>query len=597
MALARITGPMLQANLERQGTNISIDAAAYFDVQNYRLGVNTPVPNYTLDITGNAHLGNVYVLANTITVDNGYKLNLGALNNLTLTGGSANNVVITDGAGSVNFVDLFTLPDIVEINSNIAGANASIITANNAVVSYVNTLNSEMVGNLANLHNFPQGITVSNITVSSYANIGGSLIVANGAALTGNTTVTGNLFVTGNLNLSSGNVNLISSNSAQFFGNAAGFGALYTGISSGYVVQPQTIIQSSANFNGYAQINAQNINNGASASTDFVATADNGSSSAGYIDMGINSSGFVGGPGNELNYPNDGYVYVTGTTSTNGNLLLGTADQADVVISTNGFGLVNQQARFKNNVGLILYPNTVSSSTSTGALVVGGGVGLGGNLNVGGNTSIAGNLISNSLTGNIIADTITPYKTSVTIFNSTTALGIPVGNIAQRPSNPVNGYVRYNTDYASMEVYSNGGWLTLGNEITSSNIQGDGSTATFTLTQVGQTDGMLVSINGVVQQPYIAYNVSGSSITFSQPPASTDYVDVRYLSTVIQFGSEVEGNLSVTGNLTIGGLLSAPQTTKLDNSPGTPGQIAWDASYIYVCTSTNTWKRVSLASF
>ena len=40
MAIAKITGPMLQANLERQGTNLSVDAAAYFDVNNYRLGVN-----------------------------------------------------------------------------------------------------------------------------------------------------------------------------------------------------------------------------------------------------------------------------------------------------------------------------------------------------------------------------------------------------------------------------------------------------------------------------------------------------------------------------------------------------------------------------
>jgi hypothetical protein len=50
-------------------------------------------------------------------------------------------------------------------------------------------------------------------------------------------------------------------------------------------------------------------------------------------------------------------------------------------------------------------------------------------------------------------------------------------------------------------------------------------------------------------------------------------------------------------NVTISGLFSAPLSTKTGTSTGTAGQIAWDANYIYVCTATNTWKRVSLNSF
>jgi len=55
----------------------------------------------------------------------------------------------------------------------------------------------------------------------------------------------------------------------------------------------------------------------------------------------------------------------------------------------------------------------------------------------------------------------------------------------------------------------------------------------------------------------------------------------------------VRGTLSLTGSsLTIG--LTA---TKTGTSPGTPGQISWDTSYLYVCTAANTWKRVALTSF
>ena len=30
---------------------------------------------------------------------------------------------------------------------------------------------------------------------------------------------------------------------------------------------------------------------------------------------------------------------------------------------------------------------------------------------------------------------------------------------------------------------------------------------------------------------------------------------------------------------------------------GTAGEITWDGSYIYVCTATDTWERVAIASW
>lgn len=33
------------------------------------------------------------------------------------------------------------------------------------------------------------------------------------------------------------------------------------------------------------------------------------------------------------------------------------------------------------------------------------------------------------------------------------------------------------------------------------------------------------------------------------------------------------------------------------NAPGVKGTILWDANYIYVCTATDTWKRVALATW
>jgi hypothetical protein len=60
------------------------------------------------------------------------------------------------------------------------------------------------------------------------------------------------------------------------------------------------------------------------------------------------------------------------------------------------------------------------------------------------------------------------------------------------------------------------------------------------------------------------------------------------------------GNTSTfdtAGGLRLTGLLSAPVTTKANNSTGFAGQISWDTNYIYVCVATNTWKRATLNTY
>lgn len=51
---------------------------------------------------------------------------------------------------------------------------------------------------------------------------------------------------------------------------------------------------------------------------------------------------------------------------------------------------------------------------------------------------------------------------------------------------------------------------------------------------------------------------------------------------------------TISGNVTVTGVFSAPQQTKAASDPGTVGQVCWDSTYIYVCTATNTWKRCQL---
>ena len=60
---------------------------------------------------------------------------------------------------------------------------------------------------------------------------------------------------------------------------------------------------------------------------------------------------------------------------------------------------------------------------------------------------------------------------------------------------------------------------------------------------------------------------------------------------------------SAAGNVTIAapssgyGLNIPTGTPASAAASGTAGDIAWDASYIYVCTATNTWKRAAIATW
>src|SRR5258708_7619554 len=95
-----------------------------------------------------------------------------------------------------------------------------------------------------------------------------------------------------------------------------------------------TLIGASATKDDYVQFNIQNLSNGSLASSDIVATANNGSASTVYIDMGINSNGYSSGLGNILNGSNTAYLYATGSDFYIGNGATG----KDLIFFTNSSG-------------------------------------------------------------------------------------------------------------------------------------------------------------------------------------------------------------------------------------------------------------------
>ena len=103
MAIGRISGAMLKANLERLGTDLAFDTdLLYLDVTNDRIGINTSSPTQSLQVD------NVTINNSQIRSTSG-PLDLGAPADITISGGTNNYVLSTDGAGALSWVDVSTV--------------------------------------------------------------------------------------------------------------------------------------------------------------------------------------------------------------------------------------------------------------------------------------------------------------------------------------------------------------------------------------------------------------------------------------------------------------------------------------------------------
>jgi len=154
-----------------------------------------------------------------------------------------------------------------------------------------------------------------------------------------------------------------------------------------------------------------------------------------------------------------------------------------------------------------------------------------GNIGNIGNLTFSNTTISTGLAnGNI---TITPTGNAIAVIDTTTGLQIPVGTTGQRPNPATAGTVRFNSDISRMEIYDGSEWDQVVGGVTNQTIaNANGVTTTFTLDRSTTTAAVLIMLNGVVQLPGTAYNMSpnpSANLVFTEAPASNDTIDVRFL--------------------------------------------------------------------
>lgn len=135
---------------------------------------------------------------------------------------------------------------------------------------------------------------------------------------------------------------------------------LYVGGNSGAFTSSRSYIIGT--LNSYLQSNITNISNGGDASSDFVATSDNGNDSSNYIDVGINSSAY-NNSSFTITGPNDGYIYTNG-----GNLAIGTQSAKDIIFHTNGTLAANEVLRIKSTGNIIARSSVTTGTGATSGL-------------------------------------------------------------------------------------------------------------------------------------------------------------------------------------------------------------------------------------
>ena len=399
--------------------------------------------------------------------------------------------------------------------------------------------------------------TFSTATTSSTFISGGNVVITSGVDAVSPTT--GALLLTG-------------SGGASVGGNLYVAKDLYVGAGAFNTTLTTPTIFAVDQGSSYAQGAILNSSNTGSA--DWIAYGNNypgASNDHGWVDIGFTGDAFSD-PNYSITKRNDAYLFGSGANATvGGNLVLSTdytGSFNDIVLGVGSFYANSEVARFHGNTSnsgtfIIKLPTNASPAANTGALQVWGGASFSSNVYHGGGTILNGSktagfdtIVKGNRDDTLIWARPNATYDAVILGNSATAATVvngaklqintsdsillPVGTNAQRPSasglgTDTAGMLRYSTTAGSIEWYNGSAWTGASSSFTviaDEQFNGTGSQTIFTLSTSQTTNSCIVSINGVVQIPTLAYAVtSGTTLTFTEAPASGDVIDVRKLTT------------------------------------------------------------------
>lgn len=421
------------------------------------------------------------------------------------------------GVNTNSLVDTFTVTGTANVSS-VTKIFGNLVAASGTAASNTTTGALVVIGGVGvtgNLHagnlfadNFSGNITNSgdstfgNIAVT-YAGVFGSMNTANAVINGGYISSLSNAYVTTS--------------------RIENFSSANTVISGGYIETLTNATITTANFSSlYSSIiNVTDANIANGLVTTLVATnfsTANIAISGGYVENLANLSATTG---------NVAYWYTTILNATSANL---------VTLMATNFNTANAVVTggYVNNLSNLTATTAQLSNVSSGNAVISGGY-ISNLSNASIVTANIGNvkiedITVSSLTGNITISPLLSDSNALIIFDTTSAIQLPFGSNIQRPTSVYAGAVRWNTTSSIIEYYNGTGWVSLTGQINSQTIVPDGSNTVYTLDYSTTAEGIIVSINGTLQQPGVAYTVTGNQITFAEIPLITDVISIRYIA-------------------------------------------------------------------
>lgn len=519
MAIGRVAGPMLQSTLDRQGVDLNFvtdpgsgaQSLLYLDFSNFRMGVNTSVTTERLTVDGNISV-NSYIKTST-TNQHMYLLPNGTgqaiISNVNVLKG---NINATDIGSTTAAAATFTTAN-TSAKATFASAQVTNLTPNRIVFSDGTGLNDD-----ADLLYFTSNNTFYATTIESAGTVGYANLNITGELLYAPTGTPTNIpfFAANSMFLPGPGIRYFSGN-ATFRANNIELGStlvnrvLYTS-SANVVVGSSALTYDGSTFTSSGitqlaglQFTGQTIT-GLGGDADIFIVPD-GLGAISVLDHRITD---IPNPVLASDAVNKQYVDDRITVSSANRIYL---INSEVAVRDNGFGLAN--------VTVTVAGTLAATFTDTYSQI--------------GDYSIFNNELS-TVAGDIA---LIPADDNRIRMQTTSSAVLPVGLTSERPAIPETGDLRYNNEIGSIEWYTGAGWVA-GNGATtvaSQIIYPTGSTASFTLTQGADTDSVLVTINGTLQQPTVAYTVTGTTLTLVETPLVTDIVEVRFLAAAIVYAA------------------------------------------------------------
>jgi hypothetical protein len=603
------------------------------------VGIGTTTPSAALSFangntptSGIAFSSDEYIYRGDISGEPGAGMN----NEIVISGGSGNTtgLLIKSTAGGSNAA-LTIQPNGGYASINAGGGGNLFIAAGfpgTSAISvlypsqYVGISNSNPQFNLdvGGTFNVSQTSTLATTTVTSLTVTGTCTGCGGGVSLSADNTWTGlNIFNATTsfrtTTISSSSIGYLNVTSALNLANGVVLNA------GGSPLLPGAIAQFVASSSNYLQVHVQNTSTAASASTDFVATADNGSDTSFYIDMGINGSNY-----NQAAYSiggaNSGYLYVS-----SGDLAIGTASSSKVIkFHAGGTTSADEKMRISETGITMFVTSTMVTTTITTSSITSLNVG---SLNVTSSVNFGSNVVriaSSSITslnvGSINVTSSINFAGNEVRIATSSITSLNVGSLNVTSS--VNFGSAALTIASSTMTYLNVGGINatttayLNNVVITGICTGCASAGTAAGGVNTSTAGYFAyyaNSTGVTGTPYIILNPS--DITFSTNTiftattthATTTITNLGLNTTTVRSGSN--DVLSANGNIYIGAqpdatsatttlILSASSTFATDTAFGVSQFAAYggkifvatkktDGAAIYRYDGGTTWVRVT----